>query len=141
MHGLMAATLRKLEDAPILIVTHEGFLDLQAAEAATVQVAEALAQAEEPLYGIIDLRAATTSFPEVLRILHHQSQGRLGTLSTDRGRIVLVGSHPLIRIFRKLFRLDEFGGLVLPIFSSLDEALVALRAKIEEDRQNGTVPS
>ena len=137
----MAATLRKLEDAPILIVTHEGYLDVRAVETVTVQVAEVLAESEEPLYGIIDLRAATTSFPEVLRILHHQSQGRLGTLSTDRGRIVLVGSNPLIRIFRKLFRLEEFGGLVLPIFSSLDEALVALRAKIEADQQSGSVPS
>jgi hypothetical protein len=51
---------------------------------------------------------------------------------------VLVGSHPLIRIFRKLFRLEEFGGRIVPIFSTKDDAITALRARIEAEAQRQT---
>jgi len=98
--SIMGATLRKLDDAPILIVTHEGFLDLKASEEVTVKVAQVLQESHVPLYGIIDLRDATTDFSEMLRILYHQTLGSAGTISAEKDRVVLVGSHPLIRVFR-----------------------------------------
>src|SRR5436305_13988616 len=61
----MSVTLRRLDDEPILIVTYEGFLDLHTAEAVTLQVAQVLIESDMPLYGIIDLRAATTSMGEL----------------------------------------------------------------------------
>jgi hypothetical protein len=129
----MSATLRKLDNEPILIVTHEGFLDLEAAVAATVQVAAALAASDEPLYGIIDLRMATTDMRQMLLILYHQTRGSLGTLSAQRNTVVFVGAHPLIRLFRQLFHRDQFGGQIIPIYSTLDDALAAQRARIRED--------
>lgn|GEM_PF-1693512 len=129
----MGATLRKLDDAPILIVIHEGFLDLKSSEEVTVKVAQVLRESDVPLYGIIDLRAATTDLSEMLKILYQQTLGSAGTLSVEKDRVVLVGSHPLIRVFRKLFHLDQFGGRIIPIFSSLDEALMAVRARIQAE--------
>ena len=129
----MGAILRKLDDVPILIVTYEGVLDLKVVEDVAPQVAQVLTESSVTIYGIIDLRAATLEFSEMFRILYHQSRGEIGTLSSEGDRVVIVGSHPLIRIFRKLFRLEEFGGRIIPIFSDMDDALAAVRARIASD--------
>lgn len=126
----MGATLRKLDDAPILIVTYEGVLDLKTVEIIAPQIAQVLRDSPVPIYGIVDLRTASMEFSEMFRILYHQSRSELGTLSSEGDRVVLVGSHPLIRIFRKLFRLEEFGGRIIPIFSDMDDALAAVRSRI-----------
>jgi len=126
----MGATLRKLDDAPILIVTYEGVLDLKAVEEIAPQIAQVLRESSATIYGIVDLRAASLEFADMFRILYHQSRSVQGTLSSEGDRVVLVGSHPLIRIFRKLFRLEEFGGRIIPIFSDMDYALAAVRARI-----------
>jgi hypothetical protein len=129
----MGATLRKLDDAPILIVTYEGILDLKTVEEVAPQIAQVLRESPVPIYGIVDLRTASLEFPDLFRILYHQSRSVQGTLSSEGDHVVLVGSHPLIRIFRKLFRLEEFGGRVIPIFSDMDDALAAVRARIAAD--------
>ncbi len=129
----MSATLRKLEGEPILIVTHQGFLDIKAVEAVTVEIAQALAESDVPLYGIIDLRTVTTNMGELMRILVHQATGTRGTVSDRQGNVVLVGSHPLIRIFRRLLQRETFGGLLIPIFSTLEEALTFTRKRIRKE--------
>lgn len=129
----MGATLRKLDDAPILIVTHEGYINLKSVEEITVKIAEVLAASDVPIYGIIDTRGAYTDLSELLRILYHQTVGAAGTMSAEKDRIVLVGTHPLIRVFRKLFHLDQFGGRIIPIFTSMEEALIAVHARVEAD--------
>lgn len=126
----MGATLQKLDDAPILIVTYEGVLDLKVVEAVAPQIAQVLRDSPVTIYGVVDLRGASFEFTEMIRILYHQSRSVQGTLSGEGDRVVLVGSHPLIRIFRKLFRLEEFGGRIIPIFSDMDDALAAVRAQI-----------
>lgn len=135
MQNRMGATLRKLDDAPILIVTHEGFIDLKSVEQITVQIAAVLQASDVPIYGIIDTRGATTDLGEVLRILYHQTLNSAGTISAEKDRVVLVGTHPLIRVFRRLFHLDKFGGRIIPIFSSLDDALIAVHARIAAEAQ------
>jgi hypothetical protein len=129
----MGATLRKLDDAPVLIVTHEGYINLKSVEEITVKIAEVLAASDVPIYGIIDTRGAYTDLSELLRILYHQTVGAAGTMSAEKDRIVLVGTHPLIRVFRKLFHLDQFGGRIIPIFTSMEEALIAVHARVEAD--------
>lgn len=131
----MSATLRKLDGEPILIVTYEGFLDLQTVEAATIQVAQALNASDVPLYGIIDLRRATSDMRQLMLILYHQTRGGLGTLAGHPGQVVIVGVHPLIRLFRRLFHRDQFGGHIVPIYTTLDDALAAQRARIRDDAQ------
>ncbi len=131
----MAVILHQLDDAPILIVRYQGFIDLKTVETATAQVAQVLRDSPVPLYGVIDLTLATTDIPNLLRILYHQSRGDLGSISEGGSRVVMVGTHPLIRIFRKMFRLEEFGGRIVPIFTSTETALAALRARIEEDAE------
>jgi hypothetical protein len=129
----MSATLRKLDDEPILIVTYEGFLDLPMVEKTTEQVEQVLAAWDSPLYGIIDLRRATSDMRQLMLILYHQARGGRGTLASHSGQVVIVGAHPLIRLFRQLFHRDQFGGQIIPIYSTLDDALAAQRARIRED--------
>jgi hypothetical protein len=129
----MAATLQKLEGEPILVVTHEGFLSLQSAEAVTAQVVEVLEAADTRLYGIIDLRNATSDLPEVLRILVQQTKGARGTLTDQEVYVVLVGEHLFIRIFHKLIRERQLGGITLSVYVSMDEALRAVRQRIRVD--------
>lgn len=129
----MGATLRKLDDAPILIVTHEGYVSLSSVEAVTLRIAEVLAASDVPIYGIIDTRGAYTDLSELLRILYHQTKDSPGTIAEGKDRVVLVGTHPLLRVFRKLFHLDQFGGRIIPIFTSMEDALIAVHARVEAD--------
>lgn len=131
----MSATIQRLDDEPIIIVTHEGHLTLEISESVTAQVAEILENSDVPLYGIIDVRDVTSSFSEILDILIQQSRRTPGTLPTQQGRVVLVGSHVLIRLFQKLLRERRFGGVILSVYYSMDEALAAVRARIEADRE------
>jgi hypothetical protein len=131
----MAATLQKLDDEPILIVTHEGYLSLKDSEDVTAQVVQVMDASPDPLYGIIDLRNATTDFAEFMRILTHQSMGARGTLSNRESYVVLVGSHVLIRLFHNLMRERKLGGVTLSVYYSMDEALAAVRQRIKTDGQ------
>jgi hypothetical protein len=131
----MGATLQKLDGEPILLVTHEGYLTLKITEAVTAQVIQALDASETPLYGIIDLRHATTDFPEFLRIVAHQSIGTRGTLSNRESYVVLVGSHILIRLFRTLMGERKLGGVTIAIYTTMDDALRAVRLRIKADAQ------
>lgn len=126
----MAATLSKLEGEPILIVTHEGFLTLEISEEVTVQVVQAMEEADARLYGIIDLRHATTDLPELLRILVQQSKGARGTMSHEETYVVLVGEHFFIRMFHRLIHERQFGGITLSVYVTMDEALRAVRERI-----------
>lgn len=137
----MGATIRKFDDAPILLVTYEGVLDLKAVEEIAPQIAQVLRESPVTIYGIVDVRAATIEFSEMIRILYHQSRSEVGTLSSEGDHVVLVGSHPLIRIFRKLFRLEEFGGRIIPIFSDIDDALAAVRTRIATEAGAGASES
>ena len=129
----MGASLQKLDGEPILIVTHEGYLSLKVAVDVTEQVVEMMDELPVPLYGIIDLRNATTDFAELLRILAQQSAGMRGTLSNRENYVVLVGSNVLIRLFHSLMRELKFGGVTLSVYYTMDEALRAVRSRIEID--------
>ena len=131
----MAATLQKLDDEPILIVTHEGYLSLKSSEEVTAQVVQALDASPVPLYGIIDLRSATTDFAEFMRILVHQSSGAHGTVSNRESYVVLVGEHVLIRLFQSLMRERKLGGVTLSVYYTMDDALRAMRQRIKADVQ------
>ena len=129
----MAATLRKLDDEPILIVTHEGFLTLEVSEAVTAQVVQAMEAADTRLYGIIDLRNATTDLREVLRIVSQQSRGARGTMTHEETYVVLVGEHFFLRMFHRLLRERQLGGVTLSVYVTMDEALRAVRQRIRVD--------
>jgi hypothetical protein len=131
----MGATLQKLDGEPILIVTHEGYLSLKSTEEVTTRVLQAMDEAKVPLYGIIDLRSATSDFPEFLRILAYQSTGARGTLSNRESYVVLVGEHVLLRLFHTLMRERKFGGVTLSVYYTMDEALRAVRLRIKLDAQ------
>ncbi len=131
----MTATLQKLDDEPILIVTYEGFLSLQTVEDANIKIVRAMQESPVTLYGIIDLRHATTRLPEVLRILAHQSLGKMGTLSDSDSYVVLVGTSFFIRLFQKLMHERTFGGVTLAVYNTMDDALHAVRQRIQRDNQ------
>ena len=131
----MGATLQKLDDEPILIVTHEGYLSLKGVEEVTAQVVQAMDESKTPLYGIIDLRNATTDFAEFMRILVHQSSGARGTLSNRESYVVLVGAHVLIRLFHTLMRERKLGGVTLSVYYTMEDALRAVRLRIKADAQ------
>ncbi len=129
----MTATLKKLDDEPILIVTHAGYLTLESAEAVTAQVVQAMQEAGTRLYGIIDLRNATSDLPQVLRIVAQQSRGARATMTHEDTYVVLVGESLFIRIFHKLIRERQLGGVTLSVYISMDEALRMVRQRIRVD--------
>src|SRR4051794_1354790 len=131
----MTATLQLLDNEPILIVTHEGYLSLRDTEDVTAQVVQALDVSKVPLYGIIDLRKASTDFAEFMRILVYQSTGARGTLSNRESYVVLVGTNVFIRLFHNLMRERKLGGVTLSVYYTMDEALRAVRLRIQADAQ------
>lgn len=119
--------IRKLDDAPILISTYNGYIsddDLKASDAAGP---EFFAQIHEEAVMIIDVRGGTSSFAEVLHMLQHGAPQQTMTDFPFQIHMFLVGTDAMAKFYVDAARLKQFGGQQIPMFASLETAIAAAR--------------
>ena len=126
----MAQTLHQYPNEPIVLVTFEGVLNVDALAAFMPEAVRRQAESSELLYWIIDVRATTTDFGQMMEIIAHQSQGVPGTATNAPNRIFLVGSAQMTRLYQQAMSQPQFGGMTIPILPSLEDALAAVRVRI-----------
>lgn len=120
----MPIRLDRKPNEPILIATMSGDVTREEIQHMFQKSAELAAEIEESvLYRITDMRSAETSFPELLRILQSLAPGQPGSSSDPRFKPVLVGQNHWTKFAADALRQQQFGGVELPIFNSLAEAL------------------
>jgi len=132
----MPATVTKLADEPIIIVSFVGagrsvMVRGVYAECATIAQAHPL---YEEFYRIWDVRHATASFADVVEIILVARLQLPGGGLDPRFTPVFVGSQELLFFMRDAFKKMLFGGVASPIFRELDEALEYVRFELQQKK-------
>jgi hypothetical protein len=120
-----------LPGEPIAVTTFEGHVAPMDIIKVSATNADYLDKHGGVLYSIADLRRITTSFPDMLKIINNDNQGRPGSSTDPRLRLMLVGTSEFVKLF--VNAMEQFGGVQIPVFTDLDEAIEAARTAIRQN--------
>lgn len=131
----MPATVEKLLGKPIAIVNYYGHVTVEDTRAVFAQVAGLVDTYGAPLYRLtcVNSDESVVSFDEVMMMTTLSSRGVRGSSTDPDVKTLLVGDHPLIDLFAQAMREEAFGGVDIPIFDSVDDALLEIYERMEQD--------
>ncbi|MFW5748989.1 MAG: hypothetical protein ACOCYT_05185 [Chloroflexota bacterium] len=128
----MPVTIERLPDEPIILATVTGAMSVEDARVIFLRSAEIMEQIDGLAFRITDVRAIETEFAEVISMLKSASKGMPGSTSDPRLRVVMVGTHSLTKMFADAMKQQQFGGIAIPVFERLEDALTYVRYEIEK---------
>lgn len=125
-------SIEVLADEPVIVVRIEpGFRFEQEMQAIHEEVArKTRAIAASKVYRIMDFSALTITFSELQSVLYFETRGGPGSAADPRIRNVLVGSGEMINMAADSLGQTQYGRITTPVFSTLNEALVYVRATL-----------
>ena len=126
----MGYLFQHLDREPIILVTFTQPItvqDVRAMYADTAQVARAL---NTVVYRITDMCAIQLSVQEISALLQEGRTGAPGSSLDPCVKSVLVSRRNRTRFLVDLVRLPAFGGLHVPAFDSVPEALAHIREQL-----------
>lgn len=135
----MPIKLWKYPDSPIIISTYDGVVRCQDVKAALIEVDqfirsfEATASLLPRRYYVIDVRTVDMDISELGCVMDLQLKGQAGTLSDPNLRVTFVGTNFIIRTFQKFLLQHGVDRSMLSIYLRMEDALVALQARITAD--------
>jgi hypothetical protein len=129
----MPATVEKLPDEPIILVTIDGHLDVAIARQIYAEIAELAQDIEGKVYRITDLRKQTSSFMDTIGVVKEAAKGSPGTTSDPRITNVFVGHGKVAPTTLNLMRQKnpESHG----VLETVEDALEYVRWQIQLDNQ------
>lgn len=130
----MPVTVYKLEDEDILIATFTGHI--VAEDIATMyQRSENLIQhLMPPVYRISDFRLTSSSPPEAIAALKIALNAAGGSTTDPRIRPVLLGDNRWARLAQDAMRMEQYGGINMPLFNTMGDALKYARSQLARRR-------
>jgi len=131
----MPIRVERLPGEPIVIATCSGNLDVAALHDLFAQTAALMTDGDTVIYRIADYHAVTSPFADLLASAQAASQGGAPASTTDpRIKPMFVGSADWQAQARAAFGRNPFGGVQIPIFSRIEDAVArARRALAQED--------
>lgn len=136
---MIPVTVVRPTDEPILIATFVGHVDsdmmlemFRASDALT-------REGETIIYRISDCREANTHFADMMRIVSEAGRGLPGSSTDPRFHPVLVGTQAMVKLVADMLKQQKNGGLQVPIFHTIDDALEAIHlqmANAEQERNS-----
>ena len=126
----MAVTVIRLPDEPIIVARITEQMSVPGMRTMFNESALLCAGLPDTVYRVIDLLEADASINELARTLVEGKRRVRGSVLDPRIVSVLVARPNRIRFIADILAHKEFGGLTVPVFDSVDEALVYLRAEI-----------
>lgn len=128
----MAFKVERLPNEPIIVVTWQMPVDTGKETPQTFVDIDALIGPDETVYCITDLRAVNIDFGTLVTAMAAQRVKAPGSPSDPRLRSSLVGTGMLWEIASRGAKQLQYGGLDIPLYSSLEDALANAREKIKE---------
>lgn len=125
----MPATVEKLPDEPIILVTVNGHFDIEVARGIYAEIARLAKQIEGKIYRITDLRKQTTSFSDTVQVVKEASQKLPGTTSDPRIVNIFVGRDQVSPITLNAMRKQNPDGH--GVLDSVEDALQYVRWQIQ----------
>lgn len=131
----MAYQLESLLPAePILVIRYMGDRVEDDIPASTQEIARLLQGMEGPIYRIADFSEANVDLSAFMIGMARSTRGIEGTFSDPRMRPIFVGTQDLINLAVAAARQEQYGGLYIVAFPTLDEALAYARTEISRRR-------
>lgn len=124
-------TVEQLPGEPIIVVTVDGYLDVDSVRDIYEKVAEFASTIDGAVFRITDVRRQKTTFDEMQKIIAEASKGTAGTTSDPRIKNVFVGLNPHAMLARA--KLAEQSGKIsaqMKTFIMMEQALTYVRAEI-----------
>ncbi|HEC22198.1 MAG TPA: hypothetical protein ENI95_04705 [Chloroflexi bacterium] len=125
----MSFTMQRLPDEPILIVTRFDAVPSDLPDIFRLSL-ELKKEIEGTVYRIHDLSRIDLDFSTMVEGMANASAKCEGSMRDSRFRDILVGSHELIQLASAAFQQKQYGGLTIPLFESLEEAVEYARLQI-----------
>lgn len=127
----MAFAISQLPDEPIIIVTVDLPLDrhLDSFRSTNEQLNHFAATGDELLYVVFDLRGEDVTFSDVIIGVDELDSDPASWIKYPRVILIAVGQHPVLEIAIK--RVGQQFHVEMPRFTTLDEALVFIRASYD----------
>ncbi len=120
-------SIRQLPDEPIVIIEFEGFVSLEDVNASNEASLPLVMAAATDLCLIMDTSSATSNFGEMLKILQYNVHAHSDGEMPFEVQPMFVGTDTMAKFFADAARLKQFGGQIIPIFVTMDDALAAAR--------------
>src|SRR5262249_46479405 len=119
----MSVTVERVPNEPIIVATLEGFVSLDTLKELYLRSVELTGDITGHWYRITDVSALNSSFMEVLKMVREASQGLPASSGDPNLTVVLVGANDMARLFADVLRKPQYGGLEIPIFKCMEDAL------------------
>lgn len=126
----MGFNIEWLPNEPILIATAAGLITADDFKDMYEQVAAMIEGHEEKIYRIADYTAAESSFLDIIKAVKLASTHAAGSSADPRIQTIYVGTSKWISLARTALQQPQFGGIMVPTFVDLDDALDYARREI-----------
>lgn len=123
----MPATVIRLPDEPILIATLTGDATVDDIKEIYRQSNELMTEDDTHIFRITDVRQATITFPEMLKIIQNATQDMPSSTLDVRVSVTFVGESTWVRFARDAFSKKGFS---MAAFTDMEPALESVRINI-----------
>lgn len=131
----MPATVERLEGEPIVVATLTGHLTI--ADVLTVYQRTSELRQDMPahIYRVTDVRATEADFAEMMKILKQAAEQSTSSTVDPTVTVVFVGKTGWAKLFIDAMRQQQRGGVQIPVYHKMDDALAYIRNEIQDKRE------
>jgi hypothetical protein len=124
----MSYMVTKMAGEPVILIQFHSDFDAHVeAQPAFEASAKLLAEQTEPVFAIWDVRQSTT---DLQGIMEGANISRVNaTPANERGSIVITND-PVVKLAMEGMNSEVYGHVVIPVFESIDEALVYVHEQL-----------
>lgn len=125
----------RLNDENIIIVTNNLEITADIIEENRATCRNLMKDMEGTVAIIVDYREAKTNFSELLQVMRGNQSGKREDLN-KKAFTIFVGKDQLLKMYRDSMRQPQSGGVNIPLFSDMENALEAARYHLNEANQS-----
>jgi hypothetical protein len=127
-------TFYRLPNEPIMVFTFHGSVNRAIATQTFAEglpiVRAIVADGCDSVFSILDMRESQTEFAALLDMATHIREMNLPVDGLKEYRIGFVGGAPHVKMFVNFARKIGYGSDLIPIFTTLDDAIAATRISV-----------
>jgi hypothetical protein len=131
---IMPIKIERLTYLPVLLFTYSGAITLQEMVDAYYQSLALLTPDDHVMYRVVHVESLESNFAEILKMAQSNSS-TTPPPSADTNRqlpLVVVGHDKWTKLYLQLMSQQQFGGVSIPCFVTIDQALEYIQAEMAE---------
>ena len=130
----MAFQIEWMANEPIILATASGLITSSDFQLMYEQVAAMIDGQEGKFFRIADYTAAESSFIDIMKAVKLASTNAPGSSADPRIQTIYVGTSQWIGLARTALQQPQFGGLAIPTFIEVEDALTYVRREISKEK-------